>query len=155
MAGFNDTLGALTDLLCAHGYDLRPTAVPGTADKTVRAVFDRPLFLNPIVAIPDVHLSDARAGDIFASDGEAVARLVAVLTAVRDLLNAHPASIRALQLGDWFDVWRAAGGEVQNAFYGGIQNAAVYRQILDLDPQIGLAHLIGNHDASFLHALPD
>jgi UDP-2,3-diacylglucosamine pyrophosphatase LpxH len=156
MAGFDETLAAFGALLRAQGYILQPVPVPGVPGATVKCVFTQPIFQNPVIAIPDVHLSDAGPGDIFlARSQDAVPRLVGLLTAVRDLLNAHPASVRAVQLGDWFDVWRAEGGDVRATQYGAIENAAVYRQILDLDAQIGLAHLVGNHDASFLRALPD
>jgi hypothetical protein len=38
--------------------------------------------------------------------------------------------------------------------YGAIQNSALYQAILDLDAQLGLAHVIGNHDSAFLNSLP-
>src|SRR6185295_210916 len=71
-----------------------------------------------------------------------------------DYSNAHH-DARLMQLGDWFDVWRSSGHDSASMSYGPIQNAPIYGRILDLDAQIGLAHIIGNHDASFLNALPD
>jgi len=156
MSDFDEMLGSFTGQLRNQGYALRPTAVPGVAGAVVKCVFSSPVFDNPIVAIPDVHLGDGSAGDIFlAGSNDAVSRLVAVMTTLKNLLNQPGAEISAIQLGDWFDVWRAEGGDVQAAQFGAIQNVAAYRQILDLDAELGLAHIIGNHDASFLGALPD
>ena len=100
----------------------------------------------PIVAIPDCHLADGSDGDEFL-DGDATnaARLEAVLRALWVFLARHPESC-ALQLGDWFDLWRAEERAVDGA--------AVYRSILELDAGLGLRHLVGNHDASFVNALP-
>jgi UDP-2,3-diacylglucosamine pyrophosphatase LpxH len=154
MPGFEETLGAFTDLLRRRGYTMQPTEVPGQPGKVVRCVFSQAVFQDPVLAIPDVHLADGRGGDIF-MDGhpDAIARLVAVLQAIEDFIATTP--LRTVQLGDWFDVWRAEGGDVRSTNYGAIQNANVYRSILDLDARIGLTHVIGNHDASFLRALPD
>lgn len=153
MARFDEFVAAFSETLAPSRYTIKPTETGGVP---VRVVFPDAIFQVPLIGIPDVHLANAREGDIFlASGAEKAQRLAAVLRTVRDLMYAHPTSTQAIQLGDWFDVWRAAAGDVQSTQYGAIQNAAVYREILDLDAQIGLAHVIGNHDASFLHALPD
>ena len=153
MAGFNEFVTAFSQSLGSSGYTIRHHAPNGTP---VQVVFSDPIFQTPLIAIPDIHLSDAGPGDIFLSGGaDKPKQLAAVLRATLDLLNSHPTSTQAIQLGDWFDVWRTAGGDVRSTYFGPIQNAAVYKEILDLDAQIGLAHVIGNHDASFVRALPD
>jgi hypothetical protein len=141
---------AMTQAL-APNYRLNPNLSVGV----VSADVPMGVLPGPIVAIPDVHLADGENGDIFYDGSSAnAARLEAVLGAVESLIAANP-NLYALQLGDWFDVWRASGHDVASMDYGDIQNAAAYQNILDIDARIGLQHLIGNHDASFLNALPD
>src|SRR6478609_3938445 len=148
MAGFNDTVSAFDGLLRPSGYVLRPT--------NTRVVFKSVLFGTPIFALPDMHLCDGEAGDIFLNNNpDKPRKLQAVMQAMFDYMTSQPMSARALQLGDWFDIWRVAGSNPQHLTYGAVQNAEAYRGILDLDARIGLAHLIGNHDAGFLNALPD
>lgn len=113
------------------------------------------VLTSPLVVIPDVHLADAGAGDVFFNgDPNNVARLEVILTATQSLLTTTPSAV-AVQVGDWFDVWRASGGDVDDADFGAIQNAQAYEKLLELDADIGLPHVIGNHDASFLSAIPD
>jgi len=149
-----ELLAAMQALL-GPDFDLQ---LAQNAQGDVTFTFDRDVVTGPIVAIPDVHLGDGGAGDIFyaglGGTGEKLARLLALFSAVHSLLDAGQGA-RAVQLGDWFDVWRTAGSDVKSMQYGGIQNALVYQPLLDLDAQIGLAHLVGNHDASFLDAVPD
>ncbi len=76
-----------------------------------------------------------------------------VLKTIAAYLNQHPLSSYAIQLGDWFDMWRVYGADPNDMTYVSIENAAVYHSILDLDAQIGLPHVIGNHDAGFLRSL--
>jgi len=148
MASFDDTIEALEELLAPARYALRPT---GT-----RVVFSAPLFGTPIFAIPDVHLGDGGGGDIFyTGEPDKPRKLQAVLQAIHDYQAQHPMSSRAIQLGDWFDLWRVTGGDPRHMTYGAIQNASAYQTIFELDARIGLAHVIGNHDAGFLNALPD
>jgi hypothetical protein len=67
----------------------------------------------------------------------------------------HPQSSRAIQLGDWFDIWRVCGEDPMSMAFGAIENAPAFAEIIDLDARIGLAHIIGNHDAGFLNAVPN
>ncbi len=100
----------------------------------------------PLIAIPDCHLSDAGEGDEFFDDDAAnVARLEAVLRAVAAFLGRHPDAC-VIQLGDWFDLWRASTGAVQDA--------PAYKTVLELDAAMGLRHIIGNHDATFVNEVP-
>ncbi len=148
MASFNDTVAAFDARLAPSRYRLRPTST--------RVVFDSALFGTPIFALPDVHLCDGGGGDIFRHDNDDKPRkLQAVMQAMFDYMTHHPMSARAVQLGDWFDIWRVVGSNPRQMTYGAIQNAALYHGILELDARIGLAHLIGNHDAAFLNVLPD
>ena len=85
-------------------------------------------------------------------------RLTATLGAINEYLDAEAAqgaSASVLQLGDWYDVWRAIGQDATQAQFAKIDNVPAYQTLLRLDKELGLAHLIGNHDASFTHALPD
>jgi len=148
MARFTDTVQAIDSLLSARHYRVVPTST--------RIVFTAVTFGTPIFAIPDVHLCDAGGGDIFYNhDPDKPRKLAAVLHAIHDYQSQHPMSSRSIQLGDWFDIWRMTGDDPPHMTYGAIQNAAIYREILELDARIGLAHLIGNHDAAFLNSLPD
>jgi UDP-2,3-diacylglucosamine pyrophosphatase LpxH len=153
MADFQAFVAAFSAALQPHGYEIRAHISGATP---VQAVFDDVMFQVPLIAIPDIHLGDAGPGDVFMAHApDKALRLAATLRATSSIMNAHPAATQALQLGDWFDLWRTDGGDVRSTKFGKIQNAAIYREILDLDAQIGLPHLIGNHDASFLRALPD
>jgi hypothetical protein len=148
MASFNETVQAFAALLSPSRCGLRPTATS--------VVFNSSPFDTPIFAIPDVHLCKGDGGDIFYNgDADRPLKLRAVLQAIHDYLQQHPMSGRAIQLGDWFDIWRVTGGDPKQMAYGAIQNAVAYQDILDLDARIGLAHVIGNHDAAFLNAIPD
>jgi len=149
MTTFSRVVSEIGTLLARDGYKVKPTSV--------RAVFAKSTFPSPILAIPDVHLGDGRIGtDIFLhNQPEKATRLASVLRAIRDFQAQHPLSSRAVQLGDWFDVWRVAGHDASDMDFGAIENAKAYREILDLDAQIGLAHVIGNHDASFVDAVPN
>src|SRR6201999_3291407 len=83
----------------------------------------------PLIAIPDCHLSDAGEGDeFFDDDATNVDRLEAVLRAVAAFVERHPDAC-VIQLGDWFDLWRARTGA--------IQDAPAYKTVLELDAAIG------------------
>ncbi len=156
MSSFRQVVQCLSSLLDAAGYRLDKTLVPGASDAWVEVEFDAPVFQAPVIAIPDVHLGDAGPGDIFFADNpDKPRRLAAVLRAIHTLMTQQATPLWAIQLGDWFDSWRTSGWNQPDATYGPIQNAGPYREILDLDAQLGLAHIIGNHDASFLNAIPD
>jgi predicted phosphodiesterase len=122
----------------------------------VRVVFTSPVIDTPIFAIPDVHLCKGDAGDIFLNGTpEKATALAGTLRAIYDYQEMHPQSSRAIQLGDWFDIWRVCGEDPMSMAFGAIDNATVFADILDYDARIGLAHVIGNHDAGFLNAVPN
>ena len=122
----------------------------------VRVVFSRPVIDTPIFAIPDVHLCDGAMGDIFLNGTpEKATALAGTLRAIYEYQEMHPQSSRAVQLGDWFDIWRVCGKDPMSMTFGAIENAEAFAAILDYDARIGLAHVIGNHDAGFLNAVPN
>jgi hypothetical protein len=123
---------------------------------SVRVVFASPVIDSPIFAIPDVHLCQGDAGDIFLNGTpEKATALAGTLRAIYDYQEMHPQSSRAIQLGDWYDIWRVCGEDPMSMAFGAIDNAAAFADILDYDARIGLAHVIGNHDAGFLNAVPN
>jgi hypothetical protein len=145
---FQPIVDEFSRLLQREGFSLQAT--------NVRVSFNRPVVDTPIFAIPDVHLCDGSNGDIFLSGNPAKAKkLAATLQAIHDYREIHPHSARAVQLGDWFDIWRVCGNDPMTMKFGAIENAAAFERILDLDAQIGLPHIIGNHDAGFLNAVPN
>lgn len=154
MSEFENLVATFSNRLQLFGYTLKPHLSNGAP---VRVVFPESFFEYAVVAIPDVHLSNAGPGDVFFNnDPTKPKRLAATLRSLLNIMNSSPVvPIVAVQLGDWFDVWRTSGGDVCSVDYGPIQNAAAYSEILDLDAELGLSHVIGNHDASFLRALPD
>jgi hypothetical protein len=148
MPAFAEMVRSLNALLQAHDCRLAPTST--------RVVFDSAKFGTPIFAIPDVHLCDGTGGDVFFHGrADKPRRLAAVLRAIYEYQRQHPMSSRVVQLGDWFDLWRLTGTDPRHMSYGAIQNVPAYREILELDAALGLAHVIGNHDAGFLDSLPD
>jgi predicted phosphodiesterase len=148
VATFSEVFADVRGRVLARGFDL--------AETSTKVTFNAPMFDTPILALPDVHLCAGDGGDIFLQgNDERAMKLEAVLSAIGDYLDTHPLSSYALQLGDWFDIWRVCGSDPANVAYGAIQNAAVYQNILALDARLGLPHVIGNHDAAFLRSLPD
>jgi UDP-2,3-diacylglucosamine pyrophosphatase LpxH len=148
MASFVEVVAELRASLQVRNLDLKPT--------DVSIAFASPMFDTPIIAIPDVHLGVGDNGDIFLQGNVTRAhKLEAVLEATGNYLSRHPLSSYALQLGDWFDIWRVCGSDPRDMTYETIENADVYQKILDLDARLGLPHVIGNHDAGFLRTLPD
>lgn len=152
MTTHDELVSAFGTLLAPGGYALR---VSRNNAGPVTVQFAPDLLPGPIIALPDVHLGNGGPGDVFLNGTpERAKRLQQVLQAMHDYSDAHHDAY-VIQLGDWFDVWRTSGHDVAHMDYGPIQNAAVYQPILDLDALLGLPHIIGNHDASFLNALPD
>ena len=148
MPAFQPIVDEFTALLQRDGFSLQPTGVQVT--------FGRQVVDTPIFAIPDVHLCDGNQGDIFLNgDQTKVRRLTSTLRSIFDYREAHPHNARAIQLGDWFDIWRVCGKDPMNMAFGAIQNTPAFAGILDWDARIGLPHLIGNHDAAFLNAVPN
>jgi hypothetical protein len=122
----------------------------------VRVVFTSPVIDTAIFAIPDVHLCKGDLGDIFLNGTpEKATALAGTLRAIYEYQELHPQSARAIQLGDWFDIWRVCGEDPMSMAFGAIENAPAFAEILDYDARIGLAHVIGNHDAAFLNAVPN
>jgi hypothetical protein len=135
------------ELVAEFGALLTPRALSADlAEGSVTVRLPRGVLAAPLVAIPDCHLSDGSDGDEFFDDDPAnVARLEAVLRASSAFLEKHPEAC-VIQLGDWFDLWRASSGA--------IQSAPLYQTILELDAAIGLRHIVGNHDAAFVNEVP-
>ncbi|HKO51167.1 MAG TPA: hypothetical protein VJV79_25835 [Polyangiaceae bacterium] len=162
MTFYQSKLQAFRAFLDARGYRVRVAraAVPDGLAAPVTVGFPSSVLgEQSLIAVPDVHLSDGSDGDIFLNgDPENATRLTATLGAINDYMdseNAQGASASVLQLGDWYDVWRAIGRDSTQAQFATIDNVPAYQTLLRLDKELGLAHLIGNHDASFTHALPD
>lgn len=158
MGFYEDQLLEFRDLLKRRGYAVRlaDATVPDNAACPVTVAFpDDILGERVLIAIPDVHISDGSAGDIFfAGDASHAERFTQTLEAINDYLEARD-DVFLLQLGDWYDVWRAVGHDSTHAQYAVIENQPFYQRLIELDKELGMAHLIGNHDASFTHALPD
>ncbi|MCU0687931.1 MAG: hypothetical protein MUF34_37750 [Polyangiaceae bacterium] len=159
MSFYDEKLRAFRRQLNERDYDLSPAvSVSESGDRhPVTVTFPRAVLgQQSLIAIPDVHLSDGREGDIFFNgDPLNATRLANTLWAVYKFLGAEGKGASALQLGDWYDVWRAIGHDATQAQFAAIDNVPAYQKLLELDHVMSLAHLIGNHDASFTHALPD
>jgi hypothetical protein len=119
---------------------------PELPEGSVTARLPAGTLTAPLIAIPDCHLADATGGDeFFDGDPANVTRLEIVLRAAAAFLEKHPDAC-VVQLGDWFDLWRASSGAVQSA--------PAYKTVLELDAAIGLRHIVGNHDATFVNEVP-
>jgi len=119
---------------------------PELPEGSVTARLPAGVLAAPLIAIPDCHLSDAGEGDeFFDDDHENIDRLEGVLRAITAFVERHPDAC-VVQLGDWFDLWRASSGA--------IQDAPAYKTILELDAALGLRHIVGNHDATFVNEVP-
>lgn len=157
-ATFYNRLHGFRLTLQSYGYDLRLASarVSGGASVPVMVRFPTPLIGDQsLVVLPDVHLGAGDEGDVFyCGSAENPRRLAAVLRTMRDYTRAN-APTTLLQLGDWYDVWRAIGKDATSSQYSRIDSVPAYQEILGLDVGIELAHAYGNHDASFTHALPD
>ncbi len=105
----------------------------------VEVSFPAPVFGLPLIAIPDVHLGDGTGADIFAN-GALTAhkkRLYDFLhIAGYDVIDAYNGNAEVVQLGDWYDIWRAYPGDLDTASYERIES--VYRDIVALDADVGL-----------------
>jgi hypothetical protein len=159
MGFYEDKLGLFRELLAKRGYAVRVAnaAVSDGAACPVTVQFPHAVLgENALIAVPDVHISDGSDGDIFFDGNAAHAeRLTDVLSVIHDYLKVEDQHAFLLQLGDWYDVWRAIGDDATQADFAKIDNVPQYQRLLELDKALGMAHLIGNHDASFKHALPD
>jgi len=162
MTFYQTKLQAFRALLDARGYHVRVARAAVPDDLAAPVTVDFPssvLGQQSLIAVPDVHISDGTGGDIFLDGNpDNVTRFTATLAAINDFIDAEDAagaSASVLQLGDWYDVWRAIGHDATEAQFAKIDNVPAYQTLLRLDKELNLAHLIGNHDASFTHALPD
>ena len=148
MDAYGSMVAEFQSLLGQKGYSAHETSI--------KVVFREPVFHGTIIAIPDVHLGAGDGGDIFLNDDpEKPRRLAAVMASVHAFNRVHRTTSRAIQLGDWFDIWRVSGEDPRNMNYGAIENVRQYQEILEWDAKIGLVHIIGNHDAGFLRSLPN
>lgn len=156
---YYERLALFRRLLFDAGYYLIQAQASVTGDEVAPVLIQMPgpvVGKQTIVALPDVHLGNGKGGDVFIDGDTAnVRRLASTLRCIRDFVLRDSFPVTPLQLGDWYDVWRAIGGDADQARYAAIDNVSAFREILDLDKQLGLAHCIGNHDASFTKALPD
>jgi hypothetical protein len=159
MGFYEDKLEHLSGILGAHGYAIRVAnaAVSDAMACMVTVGFPHDVLGQcSLIAVPDVHLSDGSQGDVFLNGTPGNAkRLAAVLRSIGEYMDAEREPVQLVQLGDWYDVWRSRGGDTHQASYASIDNVSVYQDVLALDKSLGMAHLIGNHDASFAFALPD
>jgi UDP-2,3-diacylglucosamine pyrophosphatase LpxH len=156
---YDDKLARFRELLGAQGYEVHfaNAAVSDGAAAPVTLEFPTAVLgENTLIAIPDIHISDGGDGDIF-FDGDAanVARFTATLEVVSRFMDEQGDSTFLIQLGDWYDVWRAIGKDTDQSKFSKIENVAAYQKLYELDKELGLYHLNGNHDASFTHSLPD
>ena len=134
------------DLVREMSALLAPRQLAPNAPQSVTTRLPAGVLTAPLIAIPDCHLSDGGEGDeFFDEDASNVARLESVLRAIGAFRARHPEAC-IIQLGDWFDLWRASS----NA----IQDAPAYKTVLELDAAIGLRHIVGNHDATFVNEVP-
>jgi len=135
------------DLVREMGALLAPRVLsPNLPEGLVTARLPAGVLEAPLIAIPDCHLGDAGEGDeFFDDDRENVDRLEGVLRAIAAFMERHPDAC-VVQLGDWFDLWRASSEAVQAA--------PAYQTVLELDAAIGLRHIVGNHDATFVNDIP-
>jgi UDP-2,3-diacylglucosamine pyrophosphatase LpxH len=159
MGFYEEKLQKFRDALATRGYAVRvanAAVVDGQACPVTVGFPSDVLGQNSFIAVPDVHLSDGSDADIFLDGNPAHAqRFTKVLSAIDSYMDAESASAYLLQLGDWYDVWRAVGADATQADFAKIDEVKAYQDLLELDKRLGMAHLIGNHDASFKHALPD
>jgi hypothetical protein len=134
---------------------LAPALVRSSPGAEVKVVFDHVVFETPVICLPGVLLGDGGPSDRFLSGGaDKPKRLAATLAAIDELCARHPMDYRVLQLGDWFDLHQAGGGEPTFSDASQIEDVGAYAEILRLDAKLGLSHVIGNHDATFLACVP-
>ena len=144
-------MSAFTDHLAGAGVSLSPVDQDGrTATLEWDTRITGPVLGEQIlVAIPDMHLSDAGPGDVFVGRGaEQLARIARLLSGLESAKAAFPTT-RVVQLGDLYDVWRAYP-EYKNhptSRYDRIEDAygpILRRLTVDLRARV----CIGNHDAT-------
>lgn len=150
-------LGLLCAELAKHGVALKPleqTGVPLVLrwDTNITGPI---LGDDTLVAFPDMHLSGFSAGDIFrGTDPNALVRLTKILRAFTAARTSFP-SLRFVQLGDLYDVWRAYPEyrDHPTSDYRTIEDA--YGEALGLLVQTLQARVcIGNHDATLAQFPP-
>jgi hypothetical protein len=156
MSRYTELVGVVRSKLAAKGYGLRRSSIRVDDRSTFLEVsFPSDVFALPLIAIPDVHLGDASGADIFANgrlDAHRKRLFDFLHTAAYAVLSdAYGGQLELVQLGDWYDIWRAYASDLSTASFLRIETP--YRAIVELDADIGLKHLIGNHDAVFARGL--
>ncbi len=143
-------MSAFTEHLASHGAPLTPLEQAGrTATLTWDTAVTGPILGEQIlVAIPDMHLSDGGAGDVFVGlpHGQ-LSRFSRLIGALASAKAAFPAT-RIVQLGDLYDVWRAYPEyrDHPSSDYRRIEQA--YGPVLGrLTQELRARVCIGNHDA--------
>jgi len=105
------------------------------------------------VVIPDVHLGVGndifRTVDLGATNAKRLKLFLDVLAGLRDEVSAD--KFRVLQLGDWYDFFRAPGETIEDQV-DSIE--AQYQDICAAARKLPVLHCIGNHDGA-LFAEPD
>ena len=118
--------------------------------------FPTNILPDPIVAIPDVHLGDGTTGDLFLkSPRDKVKLFDCDARNPARLFAKEPIGLRPPAGGL---VRRLARDRRRRARDGLLRPSKMSRGMAPSSSSIkrsGLLHLIGNHDASFLYALPD
>ena len=143
-------MSAFTDHLADRGVTLEPLDQAGrTATLEWDTEITGPVLGDMIlVAIPDMHLSDGGAGDVFLGLSEdQLERFSRLLDALISAKAAFPTT-RVVQLGDLYDVWRAYPEykDHPTSHYERIEDA--YGPILrKLTVDLRARVCIGNHDA--------
>jgi hypothetical protein len=155
MTAFDETVRELCTLHGRRGYRLAPALVRGSPGTQVKVVFDHVVFDTAIIALPGVFLGDGGPSDRFLSGGaDKPKRLSATLAAIDELCGRLPMDYRVIQLGDWFDLEQAGGGNPRFTDSSRVESVPAYSEILRLDAKLRLLHVIGNHDATFLAEVP-
>ena len=136
-------------LPCAWRHDVDLDG--NTADAILRPPAGSSIPLDPLglaIVVPDLHL--ATGNDIFHFNDDAHAlrleRFLRALVSLRDELTGQFSGFACVQLGDFYDLMRAAGLDA-NEKRKNID--AHYPEIMKLCRALPMLHCIGNHDKDF------
>jgi hypothetical protein len=156
LTAYTDLVAVVRAKLASKGYTLqRSTILRDGQPSFLEVTFPGDVFALPLIAIPDVHLADGTGADIFAAGAFAAhsKRLFDFIhLAAYDVMTAaYQGKLELVQLGDWYDIWRAYPDDLSTPSYRRIEEP--YKEIIHLDADIGLKHLVGNHDAAFARGL--
>ena len=131
-------------------------------DQLIGNTSDKEVF----VFVPDLHLlSPARRADFGAygfnhEDSELLARIATALANLkRQWATAHTYDLIAIQVGDFFDLWREFPGDfdpnaIPDDAHGALRDA-LYRGVFRGKPCLEATILLGNHDTKGGVTLPD